>query len=512
MKRCFFQLARLYAWPQARQFIHATENPRESQARVLERIVRDLKLTEYGKHWDILSTMDFRRKLPIVSYDDLTEWIERQKRCESGVLVHGAVQFYEKTSGSTGPSKYIPYTRALRKSFSRMFLIWAHDVISGIPEMGQGKLYFSISPSFDVETSTESGVPIGLEDDADYLGEGLKHLLAPFLLMPEGISSIEDPERFKQAVCLALLRESSLESISIWNPSFLRVLLDWIRAHRDELIEELGEELNSERLAALQLEDIDWPGVWPDLKFISCWADANAKPLAKDLARLFPEVMVQGKGLLATEAPMTIPMLGVEGGVPLVDEVYFEFETASGKLLELHELEAGETYGMIISQKGGLVRYRMGDYVRVVSLFHQTPTLEFVGRGNTVSDLVGEKLSESFVRKALEELGLKETGFRCLMPLREPTEGYVLVLDKVAGETKELELRLEASLNEAFHYRHARQLGQLSPLKVVCEPAIESLMGDYYMRAGKRWGDMKSTCLLTTPLDAPLLRALGLLP
>ena len=512
MKRCVFQLARLYARPQARRFIHATENPRESQARVLQRIVRDLKLTEYGKRWEVLSTADFRRKLPIISYDDLTEWMERQKRCESGVLVNGAVEFYEKTSGSTGPSKYIPYTRALRKSFSRMFLIWAYDVISGIPEMGQGKLYFSISPSFDSETSTEGGVPIGLEDDADYLGEGLKRLLAPFLFMPEGLSSIGDPEEFKRAVCLALLGERSLESISIWNPSFLRVLLDWICAHRDELIQELGEELSPERLAALQEEEIHWPKIWPELKFISCWADANARPLAKELARLFPEVVVQGKGLLATEAPMTIPLLGVEGGVPLVDEVYFEFETVSGKLLELHELEAGETYGIIISQKGGLVRYRMGDYVRVVSRFHQTPTFEFVGRGNTVSDLVGEKLSEPFVREALEGLGLREAGFRCLMPLRDPADGYVLVIDAAAGDTLELERRLETSLSEAFHYRHARALGQLSPVRVVCERAIESLLGDYYMRAGKRWGDMKSTCLLTTPLDAPLLRALGILP
>ena len=73
----------------------------------------------------------------------------------------------------------------------------------------------------------------------------------------------------------------------------------------------------------------------------------------------FPGVYIQGKGLLATEAPMTIPWFQVVGGVPLVEDVYFEFETDSGELLELHELALDHSYEVIISQAAGLCRYRM---------------------------------------------------------------------------------------------------------------------------------------------------------
>ena len=57
---------------------------------------------------------------------------------------------------------------------------------------------------------------------------------------------------------------------------------------------------------------------------------------------------------------------------------------------------------MIVSQKGGLTRYRMNDRVQVAGRYRATPCLRFVGRASEVSDLVGEKLHERFVREALE--------------------------------------------------------------------------------------------------------------
>ena len=52
---------------------------------------------------------------------------------------------------------------------------------------------------------------------------------------------------------------------------------------------------------------------------------------------------------------MTIPWFQVLGGVPLVEDIYFEFETASGELLELHELELGHSYEIIIFRRRACV-------------------------------------------------------------------------------------------------------------------------------------------------------------
>ena len=116
--------------------------------------------------------------------------------------------------------------------------------------------------------------------------------------------------------------------------------------------------------------------------------------------------MVQGKGLLATEAPMTIPLIKAQGCVPVLNEVFFEFEH-QGNIYHLHELELGKVYSIIISQKGGLYRYRIGDRVRVTHYYLKTPCLEFLGRTETTSDLVGEKLHEDFVQDTLNQLHLR---------------------------------------------------------------------------------------------------------
>ena len=105
-----------------------------------------------------------------------------------------------------------------------------------------------------------------------------------------------------------------------------------------------------------------------------------------NISRTFFRTSVFKQSLLATEAPITIPLLGVEGGAS-IDEVYLEFEDESGSLHELHEVSMGETYELSCRKKGGLCRYKMGDRVRVVGKHHRTPTIEFVGQGNRFSDL-----------------------------------------------------------------------------------------------------------------------------
>jgi len=510
MKWLLLQLIKLFALPMSRRFERGLKDPQGAQAKVRRELATALMKTEYGKSLGLNGPDDFRTMVPIVDYDALAEWVERQKKTENRVLVSEPVSFYEKTSGSTGPAKYIPYTKSLRQSFTRMFLLWARDVVQGLEGLGQGRLYFSVSPSFDFETSTDAGVQVGLEDDADYLGGFLKFFMAPFFLMPEGLGKKREPEAFKRALGEALLRASDLEAVSVWNPSFFTVILSWMTEHREELVKSVGKRLSQERCRALMADPVMWTEVWPSLKFISCWADANAKPTAEHLASLFPGVCVQGKGLLATEAPMTIPLMQVEGGVPLVDEVYLEFEDDTGSLLELHELEQGVTYELIVSQKGGLSRYRMGDRVLVVSFYEKTPTLSFVGRGNRFSDLVGEKLNEDFVREVIDALPIESAHFRTLIPVRHPADRYVLLLDDCSDTLDEVRVLLEEGLGKAYHYRHARALGQLGAVEVVVDAQVEEKVAQYHMRAGKRWGDIKQSYLICTPADEALRQDLNI--
>ncbi|MEB3212408.1 MAG: GH3 auxin-responsive promoter family protein, partial [Leptolyngbyaceae bacterium] len=441
------------------------------------------------------------------------------------------IVFEEKTSGSRGAAKRIPYTQGLRQSFSRMFCVWAHDLIRHGPPFSTGKVYFCVSPTLTASSSSASVASHStppdtltnnsLQDDAEYLDPWLQWVLSPFLITLPQLGRIRSAEEFKQALCLRLLKETRLEILSIWSPSFLMVQLAYIQQHRHSLLQCLGQSMSHRRRDALMSDPISWVDVWPHLKLISCWDSASAADQAHQVRSLFPGVLVQGKGLLATEAPMTVPLVQAQplnnthpGQVPLLDEVFFEFESVDAvpTLRRLHELEEGQEYRIIVSQKGGLYRYRMGDRIRVTHLYRQTPCLEFLGRDRSISDMVGEKLNSDFVSDVLHQLPIEDAAFKSLIPVLSPQPHYVLLLEprnsdrkKPDGEdaraslAQRLSQQLETALCQAHHYRQARLLGQLAPAHVCIATNMAERVIEQKLRRGQRWGDVKHSLLDTQP-------------
>lgn len=489
--------------PTAQRFERALDNPRSTQEFVQRQICDRLIESEYGESLGIRSVADWQR-VPIVDYDTLEPWIlgEQNSKRQRIPLTPEPILFYEKTSGSRGAVKWIPYTRALRKSFNQMFCVWAHDLIQNGPNFSTGKLYACISPQLG-SLDSESNNPLSLQNDLDYLDSWLRWFLRPWLVMPEKLEKLHNPDCFKHQLSLALLQAERLETISVWSPSFLQINLNYIQENKKIFQKELQKKISNERLQILAESQIPWQQLWPNLKLISCWDAANAADGAKGLRSQFPDVLVQGKGLLATEAPMTIPLIEANGYVPVLDEVFFEFEDDKGWLYKLHELRIGQNYTIILSQKGGLYRYRIGDRVRVTGMYRQTPCLEFLGRHEAISDLVGEKLQESFVFQILEGLNLPETCFKCLVPVANPPH-YILLLDRAKEMPEILAKNLDLALSRSTHYNRARLLDQLAPPKVFISSKIPELLALYRVRSGSIWGGIKHPILVTSPINLPL--------
>jgi hypothetical protein len=472
-------------------FHQALEQPQITQAKVQQEIFERFRQSNYGKYWGIQAIADWQ-KIPIVTYDDLRPWIDPAG--QTAKLTPEPILFYERTSGSRGAAKWIPYTKSLRRSFSQMFCVWAADLLTHGPKFATGKVYFCVSPRLK---GADEG---GIQDDSDYLDSWLSKLLSPFLVTVPNARSLYEPDEFKWQLCLRLLQEEKLEIISIWSPSFLKVMLDFIIDRRLDLQTELQEEISPDRLALLSSPAIDWQKLWPHLKLISCWDSGNAAGQAAYLRSLFPHVLIQGKGLLATEAPMTIPLIVAKGHVPVLDEVFFEFETPAGEILWLHELAIDQEYQVIISQRGGLYRYRMGDRVKVTHYYKQTPCLEFFGREVGISDLVGEKLNQDFVQDVLQELELGAAFCQTLVPVSEPPH-YVLLLDQATIASELIVDKLDRLLCRSPQYQHARSLGQLQPAEVLVDATMVEKITQLRMRSGARWGDVKQEILFTQPVE-----------
>jgi hypothetical protein len=502
--------------PMRRAFVGALCAPRTAQDLVLRSVVDGLSTTHYGRAHGILRDdgyTAFRDKLPVVEYDDLAPWVERQMREEGSILVPGPVSVYEKTSGSSGPAKYVPYTAALRRTFDRMFRLWLADLFAHGPKLVTGRAWISVSPRLDARETTPRGVPVGLASDLDYLDSEWRWLLRRFLVLPPALERMSNSETLKR-VLAAHLVTGRPEVISVWSPSFVAVLLDWIAEHRRELLADcrarvvrVGRRvfplpgLAPGIVGALERDPIEWRLVFPDLKLISCWADGPSAPAAAHLHQRLPWAILQPKGLVATEAPITLPLGNPAVSLPLITEVFLELADDAGGIHRIDEVEAGTEYSVVVTAPGGFTRYRLGDRVRVAERFGGTPSLVFVGREGDISDLVGEKLSERFVRSALGALPLGGTGFRALVPLHEPDGRgrYVLLLEHAPATREGLSDRLDALLQEAHRYREARRLGQLDAPTLVVLPGATDRLLDVLEARGIRRGAIKPTCLVRDP-------------
>jgi hypothetical protein len=475
----------------ADNFHHCLLKPQDTQLSLQKQLFSAFKSSYYCQILAHQSISNWS-EIPIIGYADIQDLITQQIGKKTNFFTNQEALFYEKTSGSSAAAKLIPYTKSLLNSFNSMFCVWAYDIITNAPPLCKGKIYFCVSPQLAESNSNK----VGLTNDAEYLSPWLRWFLSPFLLSSVGLNRISNPDIFKNELSKRLLLAENLEIISIWNPTFLKVILDYIQNNQDMLNRELKNSISQQRSQLLLSSEIEWTKLWSHLKIISCWDSAHAGSQANYLRSLFPGVMVQGKGLLATEAPMTIPLIKAQGYLPMLTEVFFEFLDESGNIHLLHELEIRSTYEIIISQKGGLYRYRIGDRVRVSHYYFNTPCLEFMGRSAGISDLVGEKLNEDFVKDCLIKLNLKETFFQSLLPVIEPIPRYILLVDQAEKNSEPIATRFESLLQEAYHYRQARLLGQLAPLQVFISPDVADLVIQYQINSGKKWGDIKHQIIL----------------
>ncbi len=385
--RTGLRLLRGYTGPAARGFATAADDPAAAQRRVLAGLIQGAAGTGYGRHHAVHPDDDyaaFRDKLPVVGWQDLQPWLTMERE-SPGALAPAAVQAWVRSGGKTGPAKRVPYTAALKRSFERMFYVWAHDLLSARLRLSKGYCYLNIVPPESVADGRGD-----IEDESEYLSGSLGLLARRFIVGDPRLRRLRDPDGFRAVLAAALLSAADLEVVSIWDPQELLDIVDRVLADQDELVAILDEGrlsregvvfrfagLARERRAALIAGDL--LRVWPALRLISCWTTAGSAAGAAELARRFPGVLIQGKGIVAVEAPVTVP-IEAGGYVPLVDELFIELEEPGGGIRRLHEAEPDGEYQLIISQRSGLLRYRLGDRVKVTGHWRGTPCLEYLGR------------------------------------------------------------------------------------------------------------------------------------
>jgi GH3 auxin-responsive promoter len=232
-------------------------------------------------------------------------------------------------------------------------------------------------------------------------------------------------------------------------------------------------------------------------------------PAADHLGKLFPQTAIQGKGLIATEGFISFPLTGRDDAALAVRSHFLEFlpVDSAGRIDRkhprfAHELDRGQQYSVVLSTGGGLYRYALHDLIEVSGHFHCCPMIRFLGREGYVSDWFGEKLNEAHVsrvmRNVFKELAISPSFAMLACDTEQSSPSYVLYIDAVELDDALKQAaanQIEAGLQENFHYHYARQLGQLSALRVFhAEGAAQAYMAAN-IRNGRRAGDIKPLAL-----------------
>jgi hypothetical protein len=500
---------------EAARFRRATRRVQEEQAAVLRGLLRSNEQTAFGRRhgFAAIRTMrEYQRRLPIRSYEHYEAEIDRIATGEQHVLTREPVRLFEPTSGSAAASKLIPCTSSLQREFQRGIKPWIADLFTRDPDLMRGPAYWSVSPATPAEPRTAGGLPIGFDDDSAYVGGWRRTLVKAVMAAPSSLRHAPDIESFQSQTLVALVRSGSLRLISIWNPTFLSVILDALPARAELLLRELHDDpvRAAAVRAALKTSTAAerHARLWPRLRLISCWADANAAAPASVLRELFPQARMQPKGLIATEGFVSLPLNGHDGSALAVRSHVFEFapidsggEADEETPLSAHELERGRRYTVIVSTGGGLYRYRLNDVVEVTGHVGECPLLRFAGKHEYVSDWFGEKLHEAHVASVLADalsLVSPRPAFAMLACDRDlAPPAYVVYADCAADDDalSSATAAIDEGLRRNFHYDYARLLGQLGPPRIYrSEGAAQGCLSTA-VAAGQRAGGVKPLAL-----------------
>ena len=477
---------------------------------------------QLGKH---TSLQEFQQKVPITDYNDWQTLIQKQQEDNKPVLTKHECSRYQPTSGSTSKIKWIPYTQEFLNELDNAISPWVGDMYQKYPGILKGKHYWSLSW---VPSDLRNKLTTSINNDLQLLPWWKRLFMAGTMAVPESISLAETSDESFFATAAYLLSCSDLSFISVWSPTFALSLLEFIQTHKVDLQYTLDKgkwplhltglkNINSPKNTRSARILSKWDGeidaeftqsIWPNLALISAWDTSSSKIWAAKLHALFPHCDFQGKGLWATEGVISIPF---QGKYPLaINSHFYEFEDlSSGKIHTSWQLEEGQNVRPIISSSNGLLRYAMKDQLKVTSFINQCPCFEFIGRIDG-TDLVGEKISPEVAIQLINHFnqGDSVTPITLIaLPAKKAHEKprYALLCSDlpslIEGYTEQTEnslsKRLEEQLCEHFHYKLARELGQLDSARVMIKKDALNFYAQHKMDQGMVKGNIKVEPLIT---------------
>jgi len=427
------------------------------QNKVLSQLVYRAKETQFGIEHDFSSIRtyaEFKERVPVRDYEQLSTYIEAIKLGEHNVLWPGLPTYFCKTSGTTSGTKYIPLTR---DSIPNHIDSAKNALLNYIGETKNsnfvnGKMIF-LQGSPELE-KLPSGIPFGRLS-------GIVANHVPAYLQKNRMPSyktncIADWEtKVKQIVV-----ETSKQNMTL-----ISGIPAWVQMYFEMLLEYTGKKTVLDVFPNFELFPFGGVSFEP-------YAKRMAELIGKEIPRI--ELYPASEGFLAYQDSQTAEglRLNVNSGI------FFEFIRAEDyfsdnpKRYSLAEVEVGINYALILSNNAGLWGYSIGDTVKFVST--DPYRIVVTGRIKHFTSAFGEHVIAEEVEKAMA-YALKMLQFSVqefhVAPQVNPTSGLPyhewFIEFNESCENSVLESLLDNKMQEQnVYYRDLIEGKVLRPLKI----------------------------------------------
>jgi hypothetical protein len=415
---------------------------------------------------------EFRRLVPLTSYKDYCpELLEKRED-----ILPGKPEMWVHTSGRSGeyPAKWVPMTKEYIDKLSLVLygigmLSCARDWgdISRIPD--KVKLLYSVAPRPYI-SGTFADV-LRLQTPLEYL-PSLEE--AEKMTYEERIS-----EGFQQALSKGLDYFFGLSLVLVKVGEKLLASSGKISIKpylmRPRALYRLTKGMIKSRLAHRPLLPKD---IWSLKGIIGSGIDSWVyKDKIKELWGKNPLDLYSSTegGVIATqtwdyEGMTFVPNLNFLEFLSEEEQLKSEMDRSyRPSTLLLSEVKAGETYEIVLTSfhGGALVRYRIGDVVKITSLRNDKlginlPQIAFERRVDGLLDFVVVRLTEKTIWEAIENAGI---AYEDWMAYKEPGEPVLKLLIELKDGCVSSETKIAAAIHEHFYKSESDEIHADSPLR-----------------------------------------------
>jgi hypothetical protein len=426
-------------------------DPRRQQIKVLKKLLRKARFTQFGQLYkfdEILMSRHpgkkFQQLVPSFDYSKLySQWWHKAKEGIPDVCWPGVIQYFALSSGtSEASSKFIPITKDLIRSntitsIKQMISLAKYE---DVPRSAMGKGWLLLGGS----TQLQKG-PTYFAGDLS----GIQQKNIPFWF--QGLGLYKPGKKIAKEKDWAKKLEEIVDNAPNWDIGFILGVPAWLQLCMEKIIDRY--KLNT-------IHDI-----WPNLAFY-VHGGVAMEPYKKGFEKLMGKPITYIETYLASEGFLAYQNRQGAVGMHLAlnnniffefvpfDEINFDLEgnmVDNPESLMLHEIEENKDYSILISTNAGAWRYAIGDTVRLVN--KEENEIIITGRTKHFLSLVGEHLSVDNMNKAIEmvseELNISIPEFTVAgVPHGQffAHHWYVATNDAVNNET--LRVRIDEKLKE----------------------------------------------------------------